>query len=101
MVIFMGTNRDRKLLDKKSGVQKFSMRIFPQIQPENLVWVVPNEAKLLGKGSFEIQINSCVDVTIYWPTEPKRRIVHGRFLGSLPTGKQKRHNVRILAFLSE
>ncbi|KAM6517391.1 hypothetical protein FSOLCH5_008353 [Fusarium solani] len=92
-VAVVDTSVLEKLLDKKSGVQKFSMRIFPQIQPENLVWVVPNEAKLLGKGNFEIQINSCVDVTIYWPTEPKRRIVHGRFLGSLPTGKQKRHNV--------
>jgi len=69
------------------------MRILPPLGQKELVWVVPNDAKLLGKGTFQITINECIDVTIYWPTDSKRRIVHGRFFGSLATGKDKKHNV--------
>ena len=69
------------------------MRILPPLGQKELIWVVPNDAKLLGKGTFQITIKECIDVTIYWPTDSKRRMVHGRFFGSLPTGKGKKHNV--------
>jgi len=38
-------------------------------------------------------LKSCIDVTIFWPTDPKRRIVHGKFCGKLPTTEGTTHNV--------
>lgn len=75
------------------------MRIFPQTYQNEYVWAVPNKATLLGNGEFRITLKSCIDVTIFWPTDPKRRIVHGKFCGELPTPGGKRHSVSLSHFI--
>jgi hypothetical protein len=82
----------RGSLKNASGIQQLTFRIFPRNPDEDLIWEVPNRAKLLGKGVFKIHILKCVEVTMYWPTDPKRRIVHGKFVGSLPTRLNKPMN---------
>ncbi|KAK4464619.1 hypothetical protein QBC42DRAFT_318159 [Cladorrhinum samala] len=82
-----------KYYEGVSGIQQLAIRIFPQTHQTEYVWAVPNKAALLGKGEFCITVKSCIDVTVFWPTDPKRRIVHGRFCGKLPTSEGKTHNV--------
>ena len=52
-----------------------------------IVWKVPNKFNLLGDGSLIITIPEGVDLTIYWPTDAKRRIIYGTFEGFVPASQ--------------
>jgi hypothetical protein len=59
---------------------------------EVMEWNVPNKANLLGNGTMKIHIFNGIDLIIYWPTDPKRRIVYGTFTGSVRTRGDKPEN---------
>jgi hypothetical protein len=59
---------------------------FSLIPPEGakMLWNVPGRSGMCGAAPMTIQLEGQIDVTVYWPRDPRHQRFYGTFRGFLP-----------------